>query len=81
MESQAPKMGRFGWSLSREVHPLPSPEVMPHETRSVAGRHPLALHFVPRSYLSARSLSARDWRRGGFAASAALARSGQPRRE
>jgi hypothetical protein len=33
----------------------PSPEVMPHGTSAVAERHPLALHFVPRSRLSARS--------------------------
>jgi len=34
----------------------PSPKVMPHETRIAAERHPLALCFAPRSYLSARNL-------------------------
>jgi hypothetical protein len=29
----------------------PSPEVMPHETLRFVRHHPLALHFVPRSYL------------------------------
>ncbi len=36
----------------------PSPEVMPHGTSAVAERHPLALHFVPRSSLSTRNLLA-----------------------
>jgi len=31
---------------------------MPHETRNVAACHPLALHFVPRSYFE-RSRPAR----------------------
>ncbi|MFM1869151.1 MAG: hypothetical protein RL591_2559 [Planctomycetota bacterium] len=39
---------------------LPSPEVMPHETSRFVRHHPLALHFVPRSCLSARNLL-RNW--------------------
>jgi hypothetical protein len=38
----------------------PSPEVMPHETRNFAGRHPLALRFTPRSCLSARNWRAAE---------------------
>ena len=52
----------------------PSPEVMPHETHSVAARHPLALHFAPRSCLSARNLLALAYITPEGAAAAANAR-------
>jgi hypothetical protein len=47
---------------------------MPHETHSVAARHPLALHFAPRSCLSARNLLALAYITPEGAAAAANAR-------
>jgi len=41
---------------SRLCRVSPSPEVMPHGTSAVAERHPLALHFVPRSSRMTRNL-------------------------
>jgi hypothetical protein len=45
----ASQFARFGVNFAS-----PSPKVMPHETSRFDRHHSLALHFAPRSYLSAR---------------------------